>query len=114
MISQMAPAISWASFLCFFRDSCTSDVVREMSIAAIGKTPSHNRIFQKSLNSSPNRVVISVPATSAKNVKKANPVATGNRLNALEIWLGYFLKASNICLKYKICSRALQKKDVII
>jgi hypothetical protein len=47
-------------------------------------------------------------------VKKANPVATGNRLNALEIWLGYFLKASNICLKYKICSRALQKKDVII
>jgi hypothetical protein len=36
--------------------------------------------------------------TKAKNVKNANAVATGNRLNALEIWLGYFLKASStIC-----------------
>ena len=44
----------------------------------------------------------SVSMISVKKVKRANADATGKRLNALEIWLGYFLKASNICSKYKI------------
>ena len=34
--------------------------------------------------------------TLAMNVRMANADATGKRLNALEIWLGYFLKASSI------------------
>ena len=33
------------------------------------------------------------------NVNKANAVATGNRLNALEIWLGYFII---LCRKFAL------------
>lgn len=32
---------------------------------------------------------------NATDVKNANAMATGNRLKALEIWLGYFLNVSS-------------------
>ena len=41
--------------------------------------------------------------------KNANAMASGNRLNAAKIRVGHSLSNLNICFKYKICSRELQK-----
>ena len=43
--------------------------------------------------------------------KIANAMASGNRLNAFRKRLRYSFCAFNICFKYKICLRELQKGD---
>lgn len=43
--------------------------------------------------------------------KNANAMASGNRLNAAKINLGYSFSVFNICFKYKICLKELQKED---
>ena len=48
---------------------------------------------------------------NATDVKNANAMASVNRLNAARIKVGYSLSNFNICFKYKICLRELQKED---
>ena len=48
---------------------------------------------------------------NATDVKNANAMASGNRLNAAEINLGYSFSVFNICFKYKISLKELQKED---
>ena len=43
--------------------------------------------------------------------KIANAMASGNRLNAFRMRLGYSFSVFCICFKYKICLRELQKED---
>jgi hypothetical protein len=45
----------------------------------------------------------------ANDDKIANAIATGNRLNAFRKRLRYSFCAFNICFKYKICLKELQK-----
>ena len=46
---------------------------------------------------------------NATDVKNANAMASGNRLNAARIKVGYSLSSLNICFKYRICLRGVQK-----
>ena len=48
---------------------------------------------------------------NANDDKNANAMASGNRLNAFRMRLGYSFSVFCTCFKYKICLRGLQKED---